>query len=197
MFTIVYFFRLPAVDNSDWSKVGSVEFPLPRSFFLYRFRRLWKARRVNAKKLQCVVVRILADWFICSGGRSELLGTLVVVIVAQKLKKAVKKYAAICLWKFGAGSPTSPLLPQGKDPLEDLITAASAATRSDSPQAARTPSHLCTPARKLLTHWEVFLSKLVSRYLPRVVLSNNIGRCYGPYTNSHLGTQPACTPVFT
>ncbi|KZV58025.1 thioredoxin family protein [Dorcoceras hygrometricum] len=36
-----------------------------------------------------------------------------------------------------------------KDPLEDFITTASAATRSDTPQAARTPSHQCTPARRL------------------------------------------------
>ncbi|KZV15891.1 hypothetical protein F511_14530 [Dorcoceras hygrometricum] len=36
-----------------------------------------------------------------------------------------------------------------KNPLEDLITAASAATRSDSSQAARTPSHLCTPAHNI------------------------------------------------
>ncbi|KZV23738.1 (-)-alpha-terpineol synthase [Dorcoceras hygrometricum] len=64
-------------------------------------------------------------------------------------QKAVKKYAAICLWNFGAESPTSPFIPHGKDPLEDLITTASIATRSDSPQAARTPSHLCTPVRKL------------------------------------------------
>ncbi|KZV22212.1 hypothetical protein F511_27590 [Dorcoceras hygrometricum] len=54
------------------------------------------------------------------------------------MQKAVKKYATIYLWKFGAESPTSPLLPQWKDPLEDLITSASAATRSDSSQAART-----------------------------------------------------------
>ncbi|KZV45234.1 putative cytosolic oligopeptidase A [Dorcoceras hygrometricum] len=67
------------------------------------------------------------------------------------MQKAVKKeYAAICLWKFGAESPISPLLPLEKDPLEDLITTASAATRPDSHQAARTSSHQCTPARKLV-----------------------------------------------
>ncbi|KZV58369.1 hypothetical protein F511_15156 [Dorcoceras hygrometricum] len=52
--------------------------------------------------------------------------------------KDVKKYAAICLWNFGAESPTSPRLLHGKDPLEDLITTASAATRSDIPAPAHT-----------------------------------------------------------
>ncbi|KZV28669.1 hypothetical protein F511_30682 [Dorcoceras hygrometricum] len=78
LFTVAYFFRLPAVNNSYGSKDSGNGFPSLRRFLLYHFRRLWKARRVNVKKLQCVVVRILADWFFCSeGGRSELFGTLV------------------------------------------------------------------------------------------------------------------------
>ncbi|KZV21414.1 hypothetical protein F511_14946 [Dorcoceras hygrometricum] len=71
------------------------------------------------------------------------------MLLHLSLLKVVKKYAVIFLWKFGPESPTSPLLSHGKDPLEDLITAASAATRSNSMQAAITPSHLCTPARRL------------------------------------------------
>ncbi|KZV43722.1 hypothetical protein F511_18838 [Dorcoceras hygrometricum] len=56
----------------------------------------------------------------------------------ESSKKAINKYDAICLWKFGAESPTSYLLPHRKDPLEDLITAASTATRFNNPQATRT-----------------------------------------------------------
>ncbi|KZV55102.1 hypothetical protein F511_07488 [Dorcoceras hygrometricum] len=52
--------------------------------------------------------------------------------------------------QFGAESPTFPLLPQrGRIHYKTLITTASVATRSDSPQAAITPIYLCTPARKL------------------------------------------------
>ncbi|KZV44926.1 hypothetical protein F511_33295 [Dorcoceras hygrometricum] len=65
------------------------------------------------------------------------------------MQKAIKKYAVICLWNFEAEYPTSPIIPHEKDPLEDLITVASGATRSDNPQAERTPIHQCAPACRL------------------------------------------------
>ncbi|KZV39150.1 hypothetical protein F511_12295 [Dorcoceras hygrometricum] len=62
LFTEPYLLRLSAVEDPDWSKSGSVRFLLPRRLFLYLFRRLGLARRVNAKKLQCIIVRGLADF---------------------------------------------------------------------------------------------------------------------------------------
>ncbi|KZV33348.1 hypothetical protein F511_18229 [Dorcoceras hygrometricum] len=83
-----YFFRFPVVDNSDWRNIGSVEFPLSRRFHYYHFRRLWVSWKNNTKKLQCAIVRILVDWFFCLGSafKSELHGTLIVVIISQKLR---------------------------------------------------------------------------------------------------------------
>ncbi|KZV22173.1 hypothetical protein F511_36427 [Dorcoceras hygrometricum] len=49
---------MSAVEDSDWSKIGSVEFLLLRRFHYYHFQRLglsWK----NTKELKCVVVRRL------------------------------------------------------------------------------------------------------------------------------------------
>ncbi|KZV24462.1 hypothetical protein F511_20721 [Dorcoceras hygrometricum] len=69
----------------------------------------------------------------------------------------------ICLWKFGAKSLTSPLLSRRKDPLEDLITTASVATRFDNPQAARTPSHQCTPARRLASAYTWALNQFTHK----------------------------------
>ncbi|KZV14689.1 hypothetical protein F511_39577 [Dorcoceras hygrometricum] len=75
-----------------------------------------------------------------------------------------------------------------EDPLEDFITAASAATRSDSPQAARSPSHLCTLASKLL----------VARYLPMTrVVDLIIHLSFRPVHQLTLDTEPACTPAVT
>ncbi|KZV31056.1 chloride channel protein CLC-a-like [Dorcoceras hygrometricum] len=47
----------------------------------------------------------------------------------------------ICLWKFGAQSPTSPFFRNGKDPLEDFDYNDPRCNPLRRPLAARTPSH--------------------------------------------------------
>ncbi|KZV38986.1 hypothetical protein F511_34909 [Dorcoceras hygrometricum] len=61
LFTERYLLRLPTVEDSDWSKIGSIEFPLLRRFHYDHFRRIGLSWKKNAKKLQCVVVRLLTD----------------------------------------------------------------------------------------------------------------------------------------
>ncbi|KZV49853.1 hypothetical protein F511_42537 [Dorcoceras hygrometricum] len=55
LFTEPYLLRFPVVDDAALRKVDSVEFFFPRRFFLYIFRRLWWARRVDTKTLLCDV----------------------------------------------------------------------------------------------------------------------------------------------
>ncbi|KZV49171.1 hypothetical protein F511_04440 [Dorcoceras hygrometricum] len=61
LFTEPYLLRLPAVEDSDWSKIGSVEFPWLRRFNYDHFRRLGLSWKKNAKELQCFIVRLRAD----------------------------------------------------------------------------------------------------------------------------------------
>ncbi|KZV37433.1 hypothetical protein F511_12451 [Dorcoceras hygrometricum] len=86
LLTVVDFLRFPAVDDAALSRVGSVEFPLPRRFHCYHFRRHWLARRRTRRSYSVLSVRVSVDWYFRSGFRSELLGTFVVVIVSQKLR---------------------------------------------------------------------------------------------------------------
>ncbi|KZV30287.1 hypothetical protein F511_34303 [Dorcoceras hygrometricum] len=64
-------FRLPVVDNSDWSKIGSVEFLLPRLFHYYHFRRLWLARRRTGRSYSVLSVCVPVDWFFRLGNAFE------------------------------------------------------------------------------------------------------------------------------
>ncbi|KZV57352.1 hypothetical protein F511_37966 [Dorcoceras hygrometricum] len=94
------------VEDSDWSKSGSVGLLLPRSFFLYLFRRLelrWK--------------KIAEGASLCS-----LLA----------FRRTVQ---------FGSNSPTSPLLRNGKDPLEDFDYNDPRRNPLPRPAVARTPSN--------------------------------------------------------
>ncbi|KZV37741.1 hypothetical protein F511_32059 [Dorcoceras hygrometricum] len=76
--------------------------------------------------------------------------------------KAVKKYAAICLWKFGAESPTSPLLPHGKDPLEDFDYN----SLQPDPTARKLQELLDTYAHQLASSGRYFICTAIVQFLP-------------------------------